>query len=200
MVKPTRSLTIGSVETTFVDTTPIDTTPIVDVPAETLPPPTDRAPMERPSTTPKVFIPTHSDVEGLVLKDNMDLDMVTAELTRATKAKWPGEGKLSSARNKVVLLYLLGTSKPINIGQVIYDSIVQLNFTKEEPLKKLLFLCLITECLESCRIKIHAVDIVVNEIGEKAISKKLDVDTKERAKTKARKPLSQAKETNEQNF
>ncbi|KAI5681101.1 hypothetical protein M9H77_02328 [Catharanthus roseus] len=93
--------------------------------------------------------------------------------------------------NEVVLLYLLGTSKPVNMGQVIYDSIVQLNFTKEEPFN---------ECLESCQIKIHADDIVVNEIGEKAISRKLDVDTKERAKTKARKPLAQAKETKKQNF
>ncbi|KAI5657269.1 hypothetical protein M9H77_26062 [Catharanthus roseus] len=179
MVKLTRSLTIGFVETTFVDTTLIDITPTLDVWAETLPPPTDQALTERPPATPKVpeyviddtqsgnsnrfydsscvkkfdlllidhgllellvnskllnstrfakryneflvhkfyanmdesivddnssffgvvyvrgevidfnveelsafFIPTHSDVEGLVLKDDIDLDMVTAELTR----------------------------------------------------------------------------------------------------------------------
>lgn len=36
-------------------------------------------------------IPTYHDVVGTGLKDDIDLDMVTSELTRGTKTKWPGE-------------------------------------------------------------------------------------------------------------
>lgn len=43
-------------------------------------------------------IPTYSDAEGTLLKDDIDLDMFTVELTKGTKTKWPREGQLSSAR------------------------------------------------------------------------------------------------------
>ncbi|KAI5673159.1 hypothetical protein M9H77_13523 [Catharanthus roseus] len=93
--------------------------------------------------------------------------------------------------DRVVLLYLLGTCKPVNIRQVIYNSIVQLNFTKEEPFKKLLFPCLITHC----QSKVYSDDIIVNEISEKVVSKKLDVDTKDTTDIKAKKHLARAART-----
>ncbi|KAI5663458.1 hypothetical protein M9H77_22781 [Catharanthus roseus] len=90
-------------------------------------------------------IPTYPDVLGTGLKDDIDLDMVTAELARGAKTTWLGEGKLSSTcltlkyfglykisctnwipstnvsvvlRDRAIMLYLLGTYKPVNMGQL----------------------------------------------------------------------------------
>lgn len=111
-------------------------------------------------------IPSYYEVVGTSLKNEIDLDMVIAELNGGSKRTSLREGKLLSAsltlkyfglykisftnwmpssnasvvlRDRVIMLYLLGTGKPINMGQVIYDNIVQLSFTKKEPFKKLLF-------------------------------------------------------------
>ncbi|KAI5680861.1 hypothetical protein M9H77_02088 [Catharanthus roseus] len=90
------------------------------------------------------------------------------------------------SRDRAVMLYFIGLRRPLNMGQVIYDHITQLNTVKEEPTKKFLFPCLIFEDLSSCLIAQYSSDIVVSDLGENNVTKKTKADIRKAREAEAR--------------
>ncbi|KAI5664832.1 hypothetical protein M9H77_24155 [Catharanthus roseus] len=216
MVKPMRSLTIGSVETSSVETTKMDVTTVVFIPKETTPLSTVQAPIEEPLATPKV--PKSADdmqfgrigasdwmmhcgplnVNPISLSDAPSKPVVRSSDTHFEHSRMisnEGHGrKNTKSRESARLKELIGSSKKPRLlkddfGPILAKYAKNNRFYDSSCVKKFDLLKSREFVVETTFLeKIFSDNIVISELGEKTFSRKLDIDSKKSVESKAKKP------------